>query len=204
MREMSDREYLLRRAAAGIALLGLVLPALAVWLWLPPMMPKQGPALPPVVREALRADGSRPATWLARVHLGELHAAGLLARERHLRYIVRECILALWLTTFWSQDEMLDALGAIGWTGDQRYGLEAGAQYYFRRPLARLTSAEVATLIAILRSPRVFDPACHPDRTVDARNAVLGRLQTAGAITPVEATKAMATPLTTSTACSTP
>jgi hypothetical protein len=192
---------LARRVIVAVVAFAVTVPALSVWLLLPPVMPHVAPPLPPLVRDALRVEAPYPEAWLSRLHLADLRNRGLLPHERNSRPVLREMVLTFWLKAFWSRNDLLDALGAAVSTGAPQDGLPAGAEYYFGRPLASLPPAEVATLVAVLRSPRALEPACHPARAMSARTATIVRLQSAGVLTPAEADAAKVTPLTTLNEC---
>ncbi len=90
------------------------------------------------------------------------------------------------------------------WVGGNRYGLSPGAIHEFGRPLERLSTPDLAVLVAVIRSPRIFDPACYPDRTLEARNTFLRRMAEAGALGERELQSALAAPLGVSARCEAP
>jgi penicillin-binding protein 1A len=79
--------------------------------------------------------------------------------------------------------------------GDGKYGIEAAARGYFGKPAARLTTAEAALLIGLVRSPEGYNPRRVPERAVQRRNIVLEVLAREGVITAADADRARAEPL---------
>lgn len=64
----------------------------------------------------------------------------------------------------WEMDRMVDTLLAEGWFGRNARGIEQAANVWYGRPLADLAPEERLLLIALVRSPSYYDPACHPER----------------------------------------
>ena len=187
--------------AMGLPILGFLLIAIAFWRLLPPVMPQRGQNLPAAVREALWLE-SKGVTWqLARVHLGRLASSGVLPREREIAWHFRGLALVSWLSLSWTRDEMVDAYGAVVWMGSHRFGLEAGARHFYGQCVSELSPPRLAMVIAMVRAPRRLDPACHPERALDARNAFLARMSTASLLSASEAATAMAEPLGVTVAC---
>jgi penicillin-binding protein 1A len=164
-------------------------------------MPQRGQNLPAAVREALWLESNGVTPHLVRVHLGRLASSGVLPRKREITRHFRELALASWLSLWWTRDEMVDAYGAVVWMGGRRFGLEAGAQHFYGQHISELSPPRLGMLIAMVRSPGRFDPACHPERALDARNAFLARMSTASLLSASEVATAMAAPLGVTTAC---
>jgi penicillin-binding protein 1A len=141
--------------------------------------------------------GSRSVTGqLARVHLSRT-----FHRERQIKRMLREVVLTNWLSLWWKRDDIVDAYGATVYTGDNQCGLEAGAQRVFGQPVSELSTARIATLIAMIRAPNYLDPVCHPERALEARNTFLVQMRLASLLTESEAWSAIAEPLGTVSEC---
>ncbi len=54
--------------------------------------------------------------------------------------------------------------------GHGRYGIAAGADFYFHKTLDELTLAECALLAGIIQAPGRYSPITHPDRALSRRN----------------------------------
>jgi hypothetical protein len=185
------------RVVAGIVIVCFLAMALAVWSLLPPVMPQRGQKLSALVREALWLREDKVATY----HLARVHLSSTFLRERHLKRQLRELALANWLSLWWSRDDIVDAYGAVVYMGSSRSGLEAGARHVFGQPISELSTARLAMLVTMIRSPNRYDPACHPECALEARNAFIVRMREALLLTESEAKSAIAEPLGAISAC---
>jgi penicillin-binding protein 1A len=79
--------------------------------------------------------------------------------------------------------------------GHGRYGIAAGADFYFHKTLDELTTAECALLAGIIQAPGRQSPILNPDRALSRRNWVLGRMLDVGFITVDEYRSALEDPL---------
>jgi hypothetical protein len=64
----------------------------------------------------------------------------------------------------WEMDRRVDTLLAEGWFGRNATGIERAATVWYGRPLADLAPEERLLLIALMKSPSYYDPACRPER----------------------------------------
>lgn len=64
-----------------------------------------------------------------------------------------EIPMAVWIDFVWSKQRVIEVYMNIAQFGKGVYGAEAAAQYYFKKPSSKLTSAEAARLASILPSP---------------------------------------------------
>jgi penicillin-binding protein 1A len=80
--------------------------------------------------------------------------------------------------------------------GDGKYGVEEAARGYFGKPARRLTTAEAALLVGLVKSPEGYNPRRHALAAINRRNVVLDVMVREKVITAAEATKAKAQPLT--------
>src|SRR5690606_40154145 len=94
-----------------------------------------------------------------------------------------------------SKREILELYLNQIYLGDGLYGVEAAAQGYFGKEIARVTPAEAALLVALVRSPEGYNPRKHPLRAIERRNIVLDVLQREGVLTEAEAARAKTEPL---------
>jgi penicillin-binding protein 1A len=74
-------------------------------------------------------------------------------------------------------------------------GLAAASTSYLRKPPDRLSLAERALLVGLLRNPAHLSPFRHSDRALARRNQVLEKMQQQGSITVAQCAEAQATPL---------
>jgi 1A family penicillin-binding protein len=74
---------------------------------------------------------------------------------------LREALIAIWLETHLSKDEILTRYLNRVYLGDGAYGMAAAARLYFNKRPADLTLAEAAMLAGLIKAPSDFDPLRH-------------------------------------------
>jgi monofunctional glycosyltransferase len=79
-----------------------------------------------------------------------------------------EAWFTLLIEATWPKERILEVYLNIAQFGDGIYGVEAAARRFFRKPAARLTSYEAATLAAVLPNPITFKVQA-PSRYVHKR-----------------------------------
>mgnify|MGYP001764940529 CR=1 FL=1 len=81
----------------------------------------------------------------------------LLSGERNLLRKGQELVLSLVLEALLPKRRILEIyLNSVEW-GEGVFGAEAAAQYYFKKPAARLNAQEAARLAVMLPSPKFFE-----------------------------------------------
>ncbi len=112
---------------------------------------------------------------------------------------LKEAVFALITEARHSKESILEAyLNEVymgQWGSHEIHGVSEGAQYYFNRPISRLSLAQSATLAAIIQVPNAHDPRRHPERSLNRRNLVLKRMLDAEFILPDEYEAAKSEPL---------
>ena len=107
--------------------------------------------------------------------------------ERTLGRKINEALMALLLELRYSKEEILEAyvnevyLGQDGPRAIHGFGL--AAQFYFGRPLAELSTAQLALLAGMVRGASLYNPRRHPSRALKRRNDVLARMAEQGMLT---------------------
>jgi penicillin-binding protein 1A len=79
--------------------------------------------------------------------------------------------------------------------GDGMYGVEEAARGYFGKPARRVTTAEAALLVGLVKNPEGYNPRRNAERAMRRRNVVLDVMAREHVITPDEAAKARAEPV---------
>jgi penicillin-binding protein 1B len=74
-------------------------------------------------------------------------------------------------------------------------GVGEASEAYFNKDVTALTLPEAALLAGMIRSPNRYNPYKYPDVAFERRNQVLESMKEAGAISEVEAARAMAAPV---------
>ena len=103
-----------------------------------------------------------------------------LTNERTLTRKINEAIMALLVDWHYEKDEILEAylnevyLGQDGRRSIHGFGL--ASQFYFERPLSKLTPSQIALLVALVKGPSYYDPRRNSLRAHQRRDLVLGLL----------------------------
>ncbi|MFT4248258.1 MAG: penicillin-binding protein 1B [Pseudomonas sp.] len=131
----------------------------------------------------------------------QLARSGLLGigKEQTVTRKFNEILYALIMEARYDKRTILEAylnqvyLGQRG--GQAVHGMASGAEFWFGRELGSLTTEQVALLIGLVKGPSYYDPRRAPERAVDRRNFVLGKLRESGLIEDAEYKRALAAPL---------
>ncbi|HEX7321582.1 MAG TPA: transglycosylase domain-containing protein [Mycobacterium sp.] len=94
----------------------------------------------------------------------------------------KELVIAAKMSKSWSKDEVLQAYLNIIYFGRGTYGIAAGAEAYFDKPVEQLTVAEGALLAAVIQRPSALDPAVNPEGAERRWNWVLDGMVETGAL----------------------
>ncbi len=123
----------------------------------------------------------------------------LVGSRRTLGRKVREALLAAWIETRMSKEEILAAYLNEVYLGQDGpvsiVGLPAASRFWFGKDVGDLELPEMATLAGMISSPGRFDPRRHPEAARKRRNWVLGRMAALGWLDPSEAEAARRAPL---------
>ena len=100
-----------------------------------------------------------------------------LTRERTLVRKVKEALMALIIEVRYSKDQLLEAYINEVYLGQHYangiYGFGLAAKFYFGKPLAELSSGQVALLVAQVKGPSYYDPWRQPQRAKQRRDLIL-------------------------------
>jgi len=106
--------------------------------------------------------------------------------EKSIDRKVREAALARRVEKEMTKDEILSAYLDRVYLGGGAYGVGAGAQSYFRKPVRDITLSEAALLAGLIQLPSVNDPRENPAGAEEVRLKVLGQMLEQGKISPAE------------------
>lgn len=109
-----------------------------------------------------------------------------LSRERTLKRKIQEAMLAVWLETKLSKDEILSAYLNRVYLGSGAYGIDAAARVYFNKPAKQLTIREAATIAGLLKAPSRYSPSSNPSLSAQRTRVVLKAMEEAGYLTEKE------------------
>jgi penicillin-binding protein 1A len=103
-----------------------------------------------------------------------------LSRERTLKRKIQEAMLAVWLETKLSKDEILSAYLNRVYLGSGAYGIDAAARVYFNKSAKQLTIREAATIAGLLKAPSRYSPSSNPSLSAQRTRVVLAAMKDAG------------------------
>jgi penicillin-binding protein 1A len=113
-----------------------------------------------------------------------------LSNERTLGRKIQEALLALELERNLSKEDILYLyLNQINF-GNGAYGIGTAAEVYYRKPLEKLTLAEIAVLAGLPKAPSDYNPTRRSKRAKERQIYVLNRMADLKHITEEEATSA--------------
>lgn len=119
----------------------------------------------------------------------------LLTNERSLERKIKEAILAFRITQAFSKERIMELYLNEIYLGNRSYGVAAAALNYFNKSVDELTIEEAALLAAMPKAPSDLDPVRHPERALERRNWVIGRMQIEGFISQKNAEQAKQVPI---------
>lgn len=125
----------------------------------------------------------------------QLARNGFLHKRKTLLRKVREIVLARRIERVLAKNQILELyLNLVEW-GQNIYGAEAAAHYYFGKPATDLSLEESSLLAGLLPNPKYFNPFKRPRSCRRMQERVLNLLLGARAITPEQYAHAVAAPL---------
>lgn len=131
----------------------------------------------------------------------QLARSGLLGigKEQTLTRKFNEMLYALIMEARYDKRTIFEAYlnqVYLGQRGSQAiHGMSSGAEFWFGRDLGSLESEHIALLIGLVKGPSYYDPRRNPERALDRRNFVLGKLRAAALIDDAEYQRALKAPL---------
>lgn len=99
-----------------------------------------------------------------------------LSLEKTYSRKIREIFLALQIEQQMSKDEILGLFLNKILLGHRAYGVGAAADVYYGKSLDELTLAQCAMIAALPKAPSRINPITSPERALERRNYVLGRM----------------------------
>ncbi len=119
-----------------------------------------------------------------------------LKPERTYSRKAQELVLALWLETKFSKDEILQLYLNRVYYGSGAYGIEKAAQVFYHKSASDLNLTEAATLAGVLKAPSSYNPVTQPDASATRAALVINAMVEAGFISQNEAVQAISAPKT--------
>ncbi|MDP3354694.1 MAG: transglycosylase domain-containing protein [Polaromonas sp.] len=99
-----------------------------------------------------------------------------IGRSRTMTRKIKEAITSLKIEAVYSKDEILETyLNTVPFLYNA-YGIEMAARTYFDKTADKLDVLQSATLIGMLKGTSYYNPVLNPERALQRRNTVLGRM----------------------------
>jgi penicillin-binding protein 1A len=95
---------------------------------------------------------------------------------------VQEAMLALYLESRYSKDQILTLYLNRVYFGAGVFGIQAASERFFGKPATELTLPEAAMLAGSVKAPARFNPQADPDASIDRAGVVLDAMAEAGFI----------------------
>jgi len=99
-----------------------------------------------------------------------------LTLEKTYTRKIKEIFLALKIERELSKDEILELYLNKILLGHRAYGVGAAADVYYGKPVSELSLAQCAMLAALPKAPSRINPITSPERAMNRRDYVLGRM----------------------------
>ena len=109
-----------------------------------------------------------------------------LEHKRTVERKVQELILAFWLETEFSKEEILEMYLNRVYFGAGATGVDAAAHTYYNKPASMLTLSEAATLAGLVKAPSRLAPNRNPKAAKARAKLVLAAMEREGFITSEE------------------
>jgi len=105
----------------------------------------------------------------------------LSSEKTYLRKLT-EIFLALKIERYLTKQEILELYLNKIYFGQRAYGVGAAADVYYGLPIQQLSLAQVAMIAGLPKAPSTNNPVSNPERALQRRNHVLGRMYVLGFI----------------------
>ncbi|KWV90556.1 transglycosylase domain-containing protein [Erythrobacter sp. YT30] len=106
-----------------------------------------------------------------------------LTPEQTLSRKAREALIAFWMESWLTKDEILGRYLSNAYFGDNQYGLRAASLHYFYRKPENLLPEQAAMLAGLLQAPSRYNPTRHFERARSRMYLVTQAMVDAGYMT---------------------
>ena len=118
-----------------------------------------------------------------------------LSNEYSYTRKLAEMMLAMRMERELSKDEIFELYLNVSFFGNRAYGIAAASEYYYGKPLEKLSLDEMASLAGIPKFPSSANPISNPARAKVRRDYILDRMAELKFISPAQATASKAVPM---------
>jgi len=106
-----------------------------------------------------------------------------LSPEKTFVRKLTEIVLALRIERELTKEQILELYLNKIYLGHRAYGVGAAAQIYYGKAVQELDLAEIAMIAGLPKAPSRYNPIADPERAMQRRNYILGRMRDLGYIT---------------------
>lgn len=103
--------------------------------------------------------------------------------EKTIKRKIQEAMLAIWIETQYSKEEILSAYLNHVYFGAGAYGLSAAANVYYDKNPEDLGLKEAALLAGLMQAPSALSPLHNPDGAINRMKVVLNAMEDVGYVT---------------------
>ncbi len=121
-----------------------------------------------------------------------------LSSEKTFTRKFSEIFLSLRIENELTKEEILELYLNKIYMGNRAYGVGAAAMVYYGKTVDQLTLPQIAMIAGLPKAPSRYNPLADPERSLQRRDYVLGRMAKLGFITEQEEMAARAIPITAS------
>jgi penicillin-binding protein 1A len=114
--------------------------------------------------------------------------------DRHMGRKIQEALLAIQIERHYSKQQILTMYCNQIYLSHGNYGFEAASEYYFGKPVGKLTLDEAALLAGMIRG-HSYSPILHAQRALSRRNLVIDLMARDGKVTEIQRRQAVAQPM---------
>ena len=118
-----------------------------------------------------------------------------LSPERTIKRKLTEVFLARKIEQNLSKEEILTLYVNKIFLGKNAYGIAAAAKIYYNKSVDQLSIAQMAMIAGLPKAPSKYNPVVNPERALERRNWILGRMLQLGYINQQEYQVATAEPI---------
>lgn len=118
-----------------------------------------------------------------------------LSPERTLKRKLTEVFLARKIEQNLSKEDIMTLYVNKIFLGKNAYGIAAAAKIYYDKNLDELSIAQMAMIAGLPKAPSKYNPVANPERALERRNWILGRMLQLGYLTQAEYQQAVAEPI---------
>jgi penicillin-binding protein 1A len=99
-----------------------------------------------------------------------------LTRDKTYARKITEIFLSLKIESKLTKDQILELYLNKIYLGNRSYGFAAAARVYYGKSISNINLAEASMMAGLPKAPSRFNPIVNPERAVERRNYVLGRM----------------------------